>query len=310
MQGNVLVGKAKMLVLGLAIAGCVTKWSTVAEEDFTRGQDYLALGDQKVHESHELIQQATGLRKEIAKKNFALRQTKEAASKDLLKAEVIAMRQKMRQLQESGAHARRHGAENKRRALDSLEKGMQARWQEYTTNTAPLVLASSPKGFIAHNPRVLSADPERFARQSATLAMNTAEQQQSDAQMTLRIQALADQNAPESIDVGTYQFSRDRKYLAHIEVESGDGQAKGVPLNEIHNWRLIVSDIEGNPVEDKIDIRGHMPGHVHGLPTKPEVTEMVAPGVYRVEGVKFQMRGWWVMEFLIDGDAVKFNMVL
>ena len=83
-----------------------------------------------------------------------------------------------------------------------------------------------------------------------------------------------------------------------------------VPLNEIHRWVLVVEDQAGQPVEAEFKVVGHMPGHVHGLPTAPQVTQQLAPGVYLVEGVKFQMRGWWVMQFETDNDSLRFNVVL
>ncbi len=65
----------------------------------------------------------------------------------------------------------------------------------------------------------------------------------------------------------------------------------------MHRSRLLVSDLDGAPVQGAtILVAGHMPGHVHGLPTQPRVTQELAPGVL-VEGLKFQMEGWWVMEF-------------
>ena len=64
-----------------------------------------------------------------------------------------------------------------------------------------------------------------------------------------------------------------------------------------------------------------MPGHVHGLPTKPRITQEIEPGVYIVDGVKFQMKGWWVMKFVLlphkeikqdktQADFFTFNLVL
>ena len=62
-----------------------------------------------------------------------------------------------------------------------------------------------------------------------------------------------------------------------------------------------------------------MPGHVHGLPTKPRVTSQLAPGVYVVEGLKFQMRGWWVIDLAVSDehsgnsdnpDNIRFNLTL
>jgi hypothetical protein len=57
-----------------------------------------------------------------------------------------------------------------------------------------------------------------------------------------------------------------------------------------------------------------MPQHGHGLPSRPQVTKNLGSGNYLVEGMKFQMGGWWVMDFTINAngqtDAVHFNMML
>jgi hypothetical protein len=56
-----------------------------------------------------------------------------------------------------------------------------------------------------------------------------------------------------------------------------------------------------------------MPGHAHGLATQPAVSGEVAPGVYRVDGMKFQMSGWWVIDFNVEHgggkDTVRYNLV-
>ena len=88
-----------------------------------------------------------------------------------------------------------------------------------------------------------------------------------------------------------------------------------VPVNKIHQWTLHVETADGGLVENAtIAVDGDMPEHGHGLPTRPQVTEYLGNGDYLVEGVKFQMGGWWVMDFTITTDsltdAVHFNMKL
>ena len=88
-----------------------------------------------------------------------------------------------------------------------------------------------------------------------------------------------------------------------------------VPVNKIHQWTLHVETADGQLVENAtITVDGDMPEHGHGLPTRPQVTEYLGNGDYLVEGVKFQMGGWWVMDFTITAenltDAVHFNMTL
>ncbi|OGS96464.1 MAG: hypothetical protein A3K04_05950 [Gallionellales bacterium RBG_16_56_9] len=88
-----------------------------------------------------------------------------------------------------------------------------------------------------------------------------------------------------------------------------------LPLNQVHSWTLHVETADGQPVENaEISVDGGMPQHGHGLPTSPQVTENLGSGDYLVEGMKFQMLGWWEVRFGIsaDGrsDTVTFNLIL
>ena len=63
-----------------------------------------------------------------------------------------------------------------------------------------------------------------------------------------------------------------------------------------------------------IRIDGGMPQHGHGLPTKPRITSTEPNGVYVVEGVRFNMGGWWELKFAVSAnaskDSVTFNIRL
>ena len=87
------------------------------------------------------------------------------------------------------------------------------------------------------------------------------------------------------------------------------------PINQLHTWKVRVTSPSGQPIEGAtISVDGDMPQHGHGLPTRPQVTRSLGDGTYLVEGMKFQMGGWWVVDFTIDAngqsDAVRFNMAL
>ncbi len=89
-----------------------------------------------------------------------------------------------------------------------------------------------------------------------------------------------------------------------------------IPINDLHEWTLHVETADGAPVEDAvITVSGGMPGHKsHGMPTAPQVTESLGNGDYRVEGMQFQMGGWWTITFTIDAagqrDSITFNLKL
>jgi hypothetical protein len=88
-----------------------------------------------------------------------------------------------------------------------------------------------------------------------------------------------------------------------------------IPVNKLHGWRIYVETADGKPVTDaSISIGGEMPQHGHGMPTKPVVSRNLGGGVYEIEGMKFQMPGWWAVSFTISSDGVSdkvtFNQML
>jgi hypothetical protein len=87
------------------------------------------------------------------------------------------------------------------------------------------------------------------------------------------------------------------------------------PLSQVHTWTIHVEGTDGQPVEDAtITVDGGMPQHGHGLPTSPQVTQDLGNGDYLVEGMKFQMPGWWQVRFHISAgaqtDTITFNLSL
>ncbi len=87
-----------------------------------------------------------------------------------------------------------------------------------------------------------------------------------------------------------------------------------ITIDKLHTWTLHLETPDGQPVEAAtVTVDGDMPGHGHGLPTKPIVSQQ-ANGDYLVEGMKFQMPGWWYVEFdVVDGgveDKLRFDFVL
>lgn len=92
-------------------------------------------------------------------------------------------------------------------------------------------------------------------------------------------------------------------------------QLDPVEINKIHTWTIHVETPDGQPLDNaQIMVDGGMPQHGHGLPTQPQVTQYLGNGDYRVEGMKFQMTGWWVVNFHITAngksDSLQFNLLL
>ncbi|WP_051333437.1 FixH family protein [Aliagarivorans marinus] len=89
------------------------------------------------------------------------------------------------------------------------------------------------------------------------------------------------------------------------------------PLNQIHSWYISAFSSEGRPLTGlTLSISGGMRAHGHGLPTAPKVSAETSPGIYQVDGFKFQMWGeWQVLSELTDqhGNTVgshEFEFVL
>jgi hypothetical protein len=114
----------------------------------------------------------------------------------------------------------------------------------------------------------------------------------------------------ENRDLSRERISESGLYRAIMEP-----QVDPIPLSQLHTWRLQVEYADHRSLENAtITVDGGMPAHGHGLPTKPQVTCDLGGGAYLVEGMKFQMPGWWVVQFHISSpegaDTVSFNLML
>ena len=117
-------------------------------------------------------------------------------------------------------------------------------------------------------------------------------------------------NVPSDLDYSTTRASDKGMFKVSYTASTGT-----VPVNQMHQWTLHDESADGKPVENAtITVDGDMPQHGHGLPTSPRVTRYLGNGDYLVDGMKFQMGGWWLMDFTINAngasDAVHFNMML
>jgi hypothetical protein len=115
---------------------------------------------------------------------------------------------------------------------------------------------------------------------------------------------------PADLDYGRVRMSEAGLYRGTIRPD-GDSIAQ----KKLQQWTLHLENASGTPVNAaKIMIDGGMPQHGHGLPTKPLVTRELGDGDYLVEGMKFNMGGWWVVKFRVTApagaDSLVFNLKL
>jgi len=99
------------------------------------------------------------------------------------------------------------------------------------------------------------------------------------------------------------------RYVATLQPE------QPLRVRKLQTVQVTITDAAGQPVDGAtIAIDGGMPQHGHGLPTRPRVTKALGGGAYQIEGVRFNMGGWWELKVAVDGtagsDTVTFNLAL
>lgn len=118
------------------------------------------------------------------------------------------------------------------------------------------------------------------------------------------------QPPPADLDLSLTRATEQGLYVGTLEPSSNP-----IPVGIIQSWTVAVTTGDGQPVEHAaLSIDGGMPQHGHGLPTEPKVTEELGGGRYRIEGMKFNMPGWWTITLEISGaagtDSATFNLTL
>ncbi len=88
-----------------------------------------------------------------------------------------------------------------------------------------------------------------------------------------------------------------------------------IEINNLHAWKIFIKNKDGKDIPNaEIHVVGGMPDHNHGLPTQPQITKSFGDGCYLLEGMKFQMPGWWTVTLTITNeditDTVTFNLKL
>lgn len=115
---------------------------------------------------------------------------------------------------------------------------------------------------------------------------------------------------PVDLNISRTQTSRNGHFEVMYEPSNDP-----IPVGKFQSWTLQLTTPDGRGVEGAhITVKGDMPQHGHGLASQPQVTQRLGDGRYLLEGLKFQMGGWWVIEATITAgnvsDTVHFDLRL
>lgn len=118
------------------------------------------------------------------------------------------------------------------------------------------------------------------------------------------------QPLPDDLDLATTRLTDAGHFSVSVAPANPDYQR-----NTLHSWIVTIASLDGTSVAGaEIAIDGGMPQHGHGLPTSPQMTESLGDGRYKIEGVRFNMRGWWEFKLAITADGqrddITFNLVM
>lgn len=109
--------------------------------------------------------------------------------------------------------------------------------------------------------------------------------------------------------------SRTRASDTGAFVVSYEPAVSPVPQRQLHSWTVNIRTRDGRPVDGaRMTVSGGMPDHGHGLPTEPVVGAALGNGRYVLDGMKFNMGGYWVVDLHVlapqGRDEVRFELNL
>lgn len=130
---------------------------------------------------------------------------------------------------------------------------------------------------------------------------------------TLKRSAMAMEHTPAvpaELNLNKVVLSKSGTYKVEYKV-IGDT----VPFEKLHDWLLSIADKAGAPVEGaQLEITAFMPAHQHGAKTTPKMTRHFGKGKHLIEGMYFNMTGWWVVRITIKRgdltDQAEFNIAI
>ena len=271
--------------------------STNFKPFFIQGQKLLQSSSALSKHAQMNIQQGNSLRKQV----IQLRQQGDVQKKGDLANTLLELSQS---LQDEAASLRKISQQLQGQGLYSVRLGFGGLVQSMGKDISSSKLNYLKHQLTAHNQLLMSKKQNLISEQEE-------KNRNADSKaLKLRDERLAEQSKPDDLDTHPVQVSLNQNYAAYFT-----GENQELPLNTIHTWLLIVTDLDGNPLSDlNITINGDMPGHNHGLPTSPKVVKSEVAGQYLVKGMKFQMPGWWVITFDVERegetDQLRYNLEL
>jgi hypothetical protein len=113
---------------------------------------------------------------------------------------------------------------------------------------------------------------------------------------------------PADLDYSRTRTSASGQYRGTIRP-----QGDSIPKGKLQSWTLHIESLNAAPLDSVVlSVDGGMPQHGHGLPTKPRATRALGNGDHLIEGMKFNMGGWWVVKFAMRSaagpDTLVFNL--
>lgn len=158
-------------------------------------------------------------------------------------------------------------------------------------------------------PQVQSKRPRRVARWMIEFSATLAAMGVAIAVVT-PIAGAGDNAATLSEPARTAALSR----LSAIPSHNGTYRASLVRSLDSRMWTVLVQTPTGTPVGDAtLALESWMPDDSTVAATRPHVTGYLGDGRYRVEGLRFDRRGWWNVRLQVSApngtDSLAFNLV-
>jgi hypothetical protein len=105
---------------------------------------------------------------------------------------------------------------------------------------------------------------------------------------------------PNNLDYSPAKLSLNGVYNISYKSIGGD-----IRINRAHSWELTVRDADNKPVNNaRVLLSAKMPVQERSLSVHPVISRAGFGGLYRIDNMKFDMPGWWVVTINIMADNI------